>query len=150
MDDTARIAHARETVEAYNTGDWDRWRELHAPDVVYDEVATGRRLTGHDEVLDALRSWRGAFPDGGGEVAGTAVQGDTVVLEITWTGTQTGEMITPAGTIPPSGRHQTTRACMVIEFSGDTIVANRHYFDTMSLLQQLGALPGEQSMEAGA
>ena len=141
MHDSAKIAHAKAAIDAYNAEGWDGWRKLHAPDVQYDEVSTGRRMSGQDDILEALRGWRAAFPDGRGEVTNAMVQGDTVVIEVTWTGTQTGEMVTPGGTLPPSGRSQTTRACLVSEFADGRIASNRHYFDVMSMMQQLGAIP---------
>ncbi len=50
----------------------------------------------------------------------------------------------PAGTIPASHKRQTTQAVLVMNFEGDKIKESRHYFDMMSLLQQIDALPEPQ------
>ena len=63
-----------------------------------------------------------------------------VVQEVTWTGTQTGPLATPDGEIPASGKHQSTAAVLVLDYEGDELKEYRHYFDMLSLLQQIGAV----------
>ena len=69
------------------------------------------------------------MPDAQGTVTNSFVSGNTVTLEITWKGTHTGPLIGPAGTIPASGKSQTTPAAWVLEFDGEKISESRHYFD---------------------
>jgi len=66
---------------------------------------------------------------------------DTVVLEITWQGTHTGDLISSMGAIPPSQKRVNLEAVQVVRFKGDKIVETRHFFDLMTLLAQIGALP---------
>jgi steroid delta-isomerase-like uncharacterized protein len=129
---------ARQEVDAFSQGDWDRFRELHAPDVVYDEVATGRRTEGIEEAIDVNRSWREAFPDAKGTVDNVSASGDTVTVEITWEGTQSGPMEGPTGELPPSNRRATVRAVQILEFDDGRIKENRHYFDSLGMFAQLG------------
>ena len=132
---------ARESVEAFNAGDFDRFRSLLADDSYEEELATQRRLEGADAQIEAARGWKEAFPDGRGTVERACVDGNTVTLEITWAGTQTGSMRTPdGGELPPSNRHATVRACEVLEVEGGKITATHHYFDLMTILQQVGAI----------
>ena len=130
-------AHAESTVEAFNDGDWDALRDLFAS-ATYDELGTQRSLTG-EAIVEALQSWRTAMPDARGKVTSVTESGNQVVLELVWEGTQTGELETPAGTIPPSGRHQTTPAAFVFEFENGELKEARHYFDMLTFLQQIGA-----------
>lgn len=60
------------------------------------------------------------------------------VLEVTWTGTHTGPLDGPAGTVAPTGKKQTTRSGWVMEFESGRVKSSRHYFDMLSFLQQLG------------
>ena len=62
------IEVARETIDCFNAGDWERLRALHTPDCVEEELATERRLEGFDAMLEAARGWKRAFPDGRGTV----------------------------------------------------------------------------------
>ena len=79
--------------------------------------------------------------DAKGTVTNALASGNTAVLEITWEGTQTGPLVGPGGTIPPSGKRQVTPAAFLMTFEGDRIKEGRQYFDSMTLLQQLGAAP---------
>ncbi len=138
--DPAQIA--RGLVAAFNNGDWDTVRDSLTTDSVYDEVGTSRRLEGVDTIIGALQGWKEAMPDAKGTVTSSLTAGNAAALEVTWTGTQTGPMATPAGTIPASGKQQTTRASWVFEFAGGKVKQSRQYFDLLSFLQQIGALPG--------
>jgi steroid delta-isomerase-like uncharacterized protein len=132
---------ARESIECFNSGDFDRLRSLLADDSYEEEYSTQRRLDGADAQVQAARGWKEAFPDGRGTVHGAYVDGNTVTLELTWEGTQTGSMRTPDGQeLPPSNRRGTVHACQVMEIEGDEIKVTRHYFDLMTILQQIGAM----------
>ncbi len=135
------IRVARENLEAFNAADWERLRATLTPDSVYDEVATQRRLQGADEIIEAFKGWKQAMPDAKGTVTNAVASGNTVTQEITWEGTQTGPLVGPGGTIPPSGKRQVTRAAWIATIEGGKITESRHYFDMMALLQQLGAAP---------
>jgi len=134
-----RSRRAEEVVEAYNNGDWERFRASHAPDVVYEEVGTGQRAEGMDEYMQLLEGWQQAIPDGAAMIRRTVQSGDTVVMELVWKGTQTGDLQTPGGTVPASGRQIEVEATMWSDFEGDQVRKTRHYVDIMTMLQQLGA-----------
>jgi ketosteroid isomerase-like protein len=86
------------------------------------------------------------MPDSAGEVTSAVDGGDSAVLEITWNGTFTGPWGTPDGDVEPTGKHQTTRACVIATFDGDAIKESHQYFDSMSLMQQLGMLEAPASV----
>ncbi len=135
------IRLARDVVDAFNESDWDRSRAQLTADTVYNELGTQRSLKGPDEILEALQGWKQAMPDVKGTVTNSFASGNTVTLEVTWTGTQTGPFVSPAGTIPASGKSQTTPSAWVFEYDGDKIRESRHYFDMVTLLTQIGAMP---------
>ena len=135
------IAVAEGIVGAFNDSDWDRSRVPLTPSTVYNEVGTQRSLKGPDEILEALKGWKQAMPDVKGTVTNSFARGNTVTLEVTWKGTQTGPMVTPDGTIPASGKSQTTPSAWILEFEGDKVKESRHYFDMVTLLTQIGAMP---------
>ena len=137
--DAIRIA--RENIEGFNAGDWRRVKATLAPDSVYDELGTQRRVQGADEVVQALQGWKQAMPDAKGTITSALASGNTATLEITWEGTQTGPLVGPGGTIPASGKRQVTRAAFIATIQGDQIKESHHYFDMMALLQQIGAAP---------
>ena len=67
--------------------------------------------------------------------------GNSVAVEVTWTGTHTGPLVGPGGTIPPSGKSINLPGAQIITFQGGKIKQLRQFFDMMTLLQQLGAVP---------
>lgn len=94
---------ARESIECYNAGDFDRLRSLLADDFYEEELATERRLEGADARVAAARAWKRAFPDEHGTIAAVYTSGNTVVVELSWEGTQSGPIVMPDGQeLPPS------------------------------------------------
>jgi steroid delta-isomerase-like uncharacterized protein len=131
-------SHAKSVVEAFNNSDWDAVRGL-VEDSTYNEVGTQRSLEGADAIIGALQGWKAAMPDVKGTVTEAAESAQRVVLEVTWEGTQTGEMVTEAGTIPPSGKRQTTPSAFIFDYENGKLKESRHYFDMLSFLKQIGA-----------
>ena len=132
---------ARESIECFNAGDFDRLRSLLADDSYEEELSTQRRFEGADAQVEAAEGWKQAFPDGHGTVTGEYADGNTVAIELTWEGTQSGPMPTPDGQeLPPSNRRVTVKAVQVMEIEDGKIKVTRHYFDLMTLLQQIGAM----------
>ena len=150
MDDKGLERLARDSIETFNNSDWERWRKLHAPNMSYEEIATSRKMTGHDEILTAYKGWRKAFPDMQGTVKNVVVGANQVVLEVEWKGTHRGTLETPMGVIPPSGRSSVNKATLFMKVERDRIILNRHYFDFYGLLRDVGALPETLKKTAGA
>jgi hypothetical protein len=50
MSEAEAVRIARENVDAWTAGDWDRLRAALTADVVYDEVGSQRRLVGIDGI----------------------------------------------------------------------------------------------------
>ncbi len=148
MADLASIA--REAVEAFNASDWDRSKAIVTPDYVLNELGTQRRIEGPDAAIESMQGWKEAMPDVVGTVTNTLVSGNTVTLQITWEGTQTGPLEGPMGTIPASGKRQVTPAAWILTFEGERIKESHHYFDMVTVLTQIGAMPGQSAEAAGA
>ena len=47
------IRFASENAEAYSAGDWRRFKALFAPDLIYHEMASQRRLQGADQLVQS-------------------------------------------------------------------------------------------------
>jgi steroid delta-isomerase-like uncharacterized protein len=137
----AMIKIAREQVEAFNKSDWERVRAGLAPDCRYHELGTERKVEGSERIVELFKGWKQAFPDAVGTVTSAVARGDNAALEVTWNGTHTGPLATAEGTIPPSGKRQATPAAYFLTFDGNRIKDSRHYFDSMTLLKQIGAQP---------
>jgi len=124
----------------YGRKDWEGIKDSITNDFVYDEVATNRKASGQDKVLPLWRGWATALPDSAPTIHDTFVNGNTVILECTWTGTHKGPLETPNGPIQPTGKRIELRACNVFEIDPETMKAKsqRQYFDMATLFSQLG------------
>ncbi len=140
MNDTDLINKARQIVTAYSAADWNGLKGILASDALYDEIGTQRKIKGPDQIVQALQTWKQAMTDSKGTVTNAYASGNNVTLEITWQGTHNGPFAGPGGTLPPSGKRQTTPAAMIVKFQGDKIQEIHHYFDMLSFLQQIGAM----------
>ena len=93
---TDKVQLAKEGIEAFNNGDWERFTAPLSSDAVYEELATQRKVKGPDQIVEASKGWKEAFPDAKGTITKVTEGPDTVVLEITWQGTHT-ELLAKSG-----------------------------------------------------
>jgi steroid delta-isomerase-like uncharacterized protein len=143
MAEQSLVDIAKAPIIAYNDKNWDAVKAAVAPGFIYDEVGTQRKIQGINDVLAAWRGWATAIPDSKATFDNASTSGNTVIFEVTWRGTQTGPLQTPTGQIlQPSGRKIELRACQVIEVANGKVQVMRHYYDMVTMLQQLGALSG--------
>jgi predicted ester cyclase len=139
---TAELRRATDLIDAFNQADWDRLRGLLAPAVRYSETGTGRQVEGVDAYLQLCQGWKEAFSDAAGTVTNAVGGEDVAALEIRWDATHTGPLDTPAGTLSASGNRISVDASFWTRDEGDAIEEIHHHLDVLSLLQQIGALPG--------
>jgi steroid delta-isomerase-like uncharacterized protein len=130
---------ARKQIDAFNTGDWEQLRAMLAADSRYDELGTQRKIESPEKIVELFKAWKTAFPDAAGTVTSAMASGNKAALEVTWKGTHSGPLVTAEGTIPASGKRQETPAAFFFTFEGDKVKESRHYFDSMTLLKQIGA-----------
>ncbi len=140
MADRDLVDVARGVVDAFNRNDWEGMVAGLAPNGVYNELGTQRRLQGPDAMVQAFKGWKQAMPDVKGTVTSALAGGNMAALEVTWEGTHTGPLDTPSGAIPASGKRQITPSAWIFEFDGDKIKESRNYFDMVTLLSQIGAM----------
>jgi steroid delta-isomerase-like uncharacterized protein len=131
----------RQMMQAINDHDRDAVVSLVASSFQQVDVATGQTYDGPAGMGEYYDFWLGAFPDGRVELTNLVASGDTVVTEYTGRGTNTGPLRTPEGEIPPTGRSVELAMCDVSRVEGGKIVAARSYYDSSSLIRQLGLLP---------
>lgn len=131
---------AREFYTAWNERDFERGAALVADDGELLIVGTGERRTGPQGSIEYSRMWADAFPDGRVEIMRTIAEGDHVVVLFRGRGTHTGTLRSAAGDIPATGKQVTLDLCDVYEIRGGKVKTNWTYFDSGSLLTQLGLL----------
>jgi steroid delta-isomerase-like uncharacterized protein len=132
----------RKHLDAFSAGDFKTYRSHLTDDAMYDEEATHRIVKGPDEIVKLVSGWRKGFPDLKATIKNVVATGDAVVAELEWSGTHSGPFTGPMGTIPPSGKTGKVAAVQVVRFDGNGKIREiRHYFDLMTVLQQIGVAP---------
>ena len=136
MADNATLA--RRLYEAFNERKFDELTEAMASDGQITVVGTGDTYQGPDGARQYNMMWADGFPDASITVDSIISSGDCVVVEFTGKGTQTGPLVTSMGSIPATGRSVTLHVCDVTEFSDGKVLSQHTYFDSGSLMAQLG------------
>ena len=131
-----RQAVVREHMESENRQEFDVTLRTFAHPR-YELIATGEVYDGEEAVRGYYAASRAAFPDQRNEVRAMHHADDAVVVEFDLMGTHRG----PLRGIPPSGREFTCRMIALFCFEGDRIVCERVYFDSATILGQLGIIP---------
>ncbi len=117
--------------------DWDACLATFAGHPHYEIMATGQVHDGDVEVLAYHRGQRLAFPDQRHDnVRIHVADDDTVIAEFDLLGTNTGEFYGR----PPTGRAFRVPVVALFLFEGEGIVNERVYFDSASVLRQIGQI----------
>jgi steroid delta-isomerase-like uncharacterized protein len=131
-----RAAVIREHMESENRLDFEATLATFAHPR-YEIVPTGDVYDGADAVRGYYAASRATFPDQRNRVRALHHADDAVIVEFDLMGTHRG----PLRGIPPTGREFTCPMVAVFLFAEDRIVCERVYFDSATILRQLGLLP---------
>ena len=140
-----REATVREHMESENHHDFDTTIGTFSHPR-YEIYATGDVYDGEEEVRAYFDETRRAFPDQRNELIQLHHGDDAVVAEFWLRGTHNG----PLRGLPPTGRQFECRMTAIFEFEGDRIVCERVYFDSATILRQLGVASDPRSLRGRA
>ncbi len=121
-----------------NRGDLDLLDDLAVADYVEHDPLPGQG-TGRQGLKDRVTMLMAAF----GQtftLEDVIAEGDRVVVRWTGSGNHVGEFMG----IPPTGRSFTIAGIDIHRIEGDQMAEHWHVVDQLSLLQQLGLIPGPQ------
>lgn len=100
----------------------------------YELIGTGDVYDGPEEVARYFEETRTAFPDQRNEVIAIHHADHAVIVEAWVRGTHLG----PYRGLPATGRDWEMQFVAVFMFEGDRLMCERVYFDSSTVLQQLG------------
>ena len=112
--------------------------ELIAPNAVFHVPGRAEPVRGPAGYLEIIAMMRSGFPDVQWRLEETIVEGDRVAARFTMSGTHEGAFFG----VPPTGRAIKVQAMNFYRLSGGKFVEERGQPDLLSLLQQIGAVPG--------
>jgi ketosteroid isomerase-like protein len=131
----------RETMDHADARERDEFLDHFREDVTWK--VPGAELRGREEVWAWVEPFWGAFSSFRHELHRVVEADGTVVGEGTFVGLNDGPLVTPGGTMPPTGREIRFDFAMIA--TGDAAegkAASVHiYFDQLEFLGQLGVVP---------
>jgi predicted ester cyclase len=144
---------AEEVIRRWNEEGWSGGRYELAQEIISPNMtvhgAGGQTVgMGPDGLVDLIRTWRTAFPDGHMEIDDLIVEGDTVAIRNTWYGTHQADFYG----IPPSGNQVAVTSVGIDRVVDGLVTEGWGELDMVGMMQQLGALPavGPGAAAAGA
>ena len=135
------VAFILSLYDAWNARDFDTVADAMAPDGIIIIAGTGDVFEGPKGSRTYSETWANGFPDSQVVIDNIFGAGDQVVVEFTGRGTHTGTLETSMGAVPPTGHSVTIKMCDVVHLHEGKITRQQSYFDTGSLMAQLGLLP---------
>lgn len=128
-------------LSALNSGDLDGYINCYADDATLWSPSRRATVRGKGPIQESAEGWFTAFPGLQFKRDEVIEAGDRIVLECTFSGTQTGPWVRQSGTIPATGRHVEVPYVGVFQVRDGKIVAERSYFDVLGIMTQLGLIP---------
>lgn len=122
---------------AFNGKDVDRLLANQCPDVEF-VTPGGVTFRGRDQVKQYVETFWTAFPDGRMACIGQVATEGEAATELLFTGTHTGPLRTPNGSIPPPGKHLHLRQVAVHRIENGLIASEHIYVDQLEFMTQLG------------
>ena len=101
----------------------------------------GMEIRGLAPLRDLFAAYYTAFPNLQHQVKHSVESGDTVAVELRITGTHTGPMQTPQGTVPATGKEVVWESCDYVRAKNGKIVSWHVYQDSVPFLTALGLIP---------
>jgi steroid delta-isomerase-like uncharacterized protein len=130
----------KEVVRRLNVEPWEGNMgvidELAAADYVGHDPAMPE-MHGPDAIKEFITGYLAAFPDGMITIEDQLAQGDMVATRWTGHGTHKGELMG----IPATGKQVTVSGITISRVAKGKVVEEWSNWDTLGMLQQLGAVP---------
>jgi steroid delta-isomerase-like uncharacterized protein len=133
----AKPSSARALVEknfaAWNAHDADKVAAVYTSDVSYEDVAFGEKAHGSAELKKMVQGFFEAVPDLKLDVVDVKTSGNYGSVEWTFSGTDKG--------LYKTGKKFSVRGASVFQIRGGKFSSNKDYYDSASIMRQVGVLP---------
>jgi steroid delta-isomerase-like uncharacterized protein len=135
------IAIVKNLYTLFNQRKVDEASKLVASQCTWTNIPTGQAYVGPSGFKDFCQSWLTAFSDARVEIRNQIANEDMVVTEFTGRGTHDGPLQSPNGTVPATRKKLELSFVEIVKLESGKIVEARAYFDSATLMRQLGILP---------
>ena len=114
------------------------WIAAFTEDGTFTDESIPYTYRGPDELGKTVEVYATAFPDMHRELHTFYVTGDVVIVQLSLQGTHLGPLVTPQGTVPPTGRKMDAPCCDVFELQDGKIKRFDCYAEGSVIARQLG------------
>jgi steroid delta-isomerase-like uncharacterized protein len=129
---------AKSEVEAWASHDPDKMVAVFTEDCIYEDVALGRIMHGKEEIRAFFKEFLTACPDDGSlEISSSFASSNRMCMEFTMRGTIKQSFLG----VQAAGKAISIRGVHVCELRGDKVSKVSDYWDSASLMRQMGILP---------
>jgi steroid delta-isomerase-like uncharacterized protein len=129
----------RALLDGLNAHDLSRWEAMLAED--FSCSYPGFRDQSGKEAAKAYNDpFMIAFPDLHFDILRTLSAGDTIVYVWSATGTHTGPLALPSGSVPPTGKRAVVPGTLIATIKDGEIIREETYWNQVELLAQLGLM----------
>jgi steroid delta-isomerase-like uncharacterized protein len=118
---------------AWNAHDADKVASLYTEDVIYEDVPFGLIARGHTELRKMAADFFASVPDLKLEVVSNTSMSNRGSVEWVFSGTDVG--------LYKTGKKFSVRGASVYELRGGKFSGNHDYYDSASIMRQVGVLP---------
>jgi len=132
---------ARGFYDEFNKRNFANVQKLVDDNAQFQIIPFNAKFSGKEGYLQLAQGWANAFPDGHCDINNIVAGEDWVVVEFAGRGTQTGPLMSPEGDIMPTGKSVDVPFCDVFKIKNGKIVSYNSYFDSSTMMKQLGLIP---------
>lgn len=128
---------AKDERSAWASHDLDRILSGYTDDCVYEDFALGRVIHGKNELRAYFAQLFESYPDSTLEIQSSFAAGNRMCSEFIMRGTHKGNL----KGLPPAGKTIVIRGVHICELKGKKVSRASDYWDSASVMRQLGLLP---------
>jgi predicted ester cyclase len=137
---TSTKAALDRNITPLNARDMEGYLANQQSDVVF-VLPGGVTLQGRAAIWQFIEALWTAFPDGSLAFGEQVYGEDAAAVEVVFTGTHTGPLMTPNGPSPPTGRQVSLHQASILRIKDGLIASEHGYADPLEMLAQLGLTP---------
>jgi steroid delta-isomerase-like uncharacterized protein len=125
-------------MEAVKRGDLEGLVAMSYPDAVH--ASSGETYRGAQGIRDLFKPIIDATSEREVQINNVIESGDTVAVEFVFRFKNSAPLVTPQGTIPPTGKHVSLSSIGIYELRDGKLAGSRGMYDQVDLLRQLGLM----------
>lgn len=134
----AALDRHQQGVEAFNAHHVEAVADIYAEDAILRDPQAPEPIQGREAIRETYEKLFRAFPDAQVTMLNVYAEGDLIMYELQFSGTNDGPIVTPEGDIPATGQRIEMPQVVVSEVDEDGRFRDtRRYYDTAEVTRQL-------------